>query len=280
MKQDTYTLITGASTGFGKALALNCAERGHNLILVSLPCKELPFLADFINRNYAVKVICFEKDISSQNNCLELYKEIKAAGLAVNILINNAGLGGTNYFEDKELSFYQQQLEVNVMAPTFMSYLFLDDLKHNSPSFILNVSSLAGFFCMPKKQVYGGSKSYLVSFSRSLGYELKKHNISVSVVCPGAMNTTTQLTYQHMMASHLLKWSVMNPEAVACIAIDKMLQLQKIIIPGFWNGMMKRFDSVVPQQLKQFIIEAQLNKMENTLPKKTVPGQRQYPEAA
>ncbi len=169
MKQDIYTLITGASTGFGKALALNCAQRKHNLILVSLPCRALSFLADFIQKNYGVKVVCFEKNLSVQHNCIALYAAIKKAGLGVNILINNAGLGGTNYFEDKALSFYQKQLQVNVMAPTFMSYLFLDELKHNSPSCILNVSSLAGFFCMPKKQVYGGSKSYLLSFSGSLG---------------------------------------------------------------------------------------------------------------
>ncbi|MEP6713606.1 MAG: SDR family NAD(P)-dependent oxidoreductase [Ferruginibacter sp.] len=280
MKPETYTLITGASTGFGKALALNCAERKHNVILVSLPCKELNFLAGFIRKNYEVKAVCFEEDLSNENNCIKLYNEIKAAGLSINILINNAGLGGTNYFEDKELSFYRKQLQINVMAPTVITYLFLDELKRNSPSYILNVSSLAGFFCMPKKQVYGGSKSYLLSFSGSLGYELKKHNISVSVVCPGAMNTTAQITYQNMQARHLLKWSVMNPEDVAGIAIDKMLQQKKIIIPGFWNGMMKRLDSVLPQKLKQLLIEGQLMRMENTITRTTIPGQLLYPEAA
>lgn len=280
MKQETCTLITGASTGFGKALALDCARRKQNLILVSLPCKELQFLAHFIRQNYGVKVFCFPKDLSTEHSCIQLYHEIKDAGLTINILINNAGLGGTNYFEEKELAFYQKQLQINVMAPTFITHLFLDDLKLNSPSYILNVSSLAGFFCMPKKQVYGGSKSYLLSFSGSLGYELKKHNVSVSVVCPGAMNTTAEITYQNMRAIHLLKWSVMNPEDVACIAIDKMLQRQKIIIPGFWNGMMKRLDTVLPEKLKQFLIEAQLKKMENSIAKKTIPRQLQYPEAA
>lgn len=280
MKKETYALITGASTGFGKALALDLAKRNRNLILVSLPCRELKFLADFIRRNYSVKVFCFEKDLSEISNCIALYNEIKNTGLAVNILINNAGLGGTNYFQEKELSFYCKQLQVNVMAPTFISHLFLDDLKQNNPSYILNVSSLAGFFYVPKKQVYGGSKSYLLSFSRSLDYELKRQNISISVVCPGAMNTTAQLTYQNKIASHLLKWSVMNPEEVAAIAITKMFRHKKIIIPGFWNQVMKLLDRILPGRIKQFLMEEQLKRIENINTQITGKPKSQYPEAA
>lgn len=280
MKTHKYTLITGASTGFGKALALDFAKRGHNLVLVSLPCKELKFLADFIRRNYAVRVFSFEKDLSEENNCIQLYNEIKNAGIAVNILVNNAGMGGTNYFEEKGIAFYQKLLLVNIMAPTFIIHLFLNDLKQNSPSYILNVSSLAGFFCVPKKQVYGGSKSYLLSFSGSLGYELKKHNISISVVCPGAMNTTPQITLQNKKASHLLKWSVMNPEDVAGIAIKKMFAQKKIIVPGFWNNVIKLLDSILPQKIKQRLINVQLKKMEYMVAQKKSNAAAAYPEAA
>lgn len=96
--------------------------------------------------------------------------------------------------------------------------------------------------------------------------------------CPGAMNTTAEITYQNKMASHLLKWSVMNPEEVACIAIEKMLQRKKIIIPGFWNGMMKRLDSVLPAKLKQFLIEGQLKRMENISSEKTVSPIIRFPQ--
>ncbi|MEP7236663.1 MAG: SDR family NAD(P)-dependent oxidoreductase [Ferruginibacter sp.] len=280
MKIHKYTLITGASTGFGKALALDFANRGHNLVLVSLPCKELKFLADFIRRNYAVQVFYFEKDLSEETNCIQLYNEIKNAGIGVNILINNAGMGGTNYFEEKGIAFYQKLLLVNIMAPTFITHLFLNDLKQNSPSYILNVSSLAGFFCVPKKQVYGGSKSYLLSFSGSLGFELKKHNISISVVCPGAMNTTPQITLQNKKACHLLKWSVMNPEDVAGIAIKKMFAQKKVIVPGFWNRVIKLLDSVLPQKIKQHLINVQLKKMEYMVDQKKNNVATAYPEAA
>lgn len=258
-----YTLITGASTGFGRALALQCAARKQNLVLVSLPCKELYSLGNFIQKNFSVNVYCFEKDLSQEQSCNELFNEIKSCGLQINILINNAGLGGTNYFEERELSFYQKQLQVNVLAPTCITYLFLEELKKNSPSHVLNVSSLACFFCVPKKQVYGGSKSYLLSFSRSLGYELKKFNVSVSVVCPGAMNTTPQLICQNKQATFLLKWSVMNPEAVAKITIKKMLIKKSVIIPGFFNRFIKMLNKILPGKIKDLMISAQLKRMED-----------------
>ena len=93
MCSKAYTLITGASEGFGKSLALECASRKMNLILVALPGPELYNLADFIKRNYGVVVIPFEKDLSVEENCLQLFNEIEALQVPVNMLINNAGIG-------------------------------------------------------------------------------------------------------------------------------------------------------------------------------------------
>ncbi len=262
MNREKYTLITGAGTGFGKALALECARLGHPLVLVSLPGPELSCLADFIRKNHQVPVISVETDLSEEGNCIALYNRIRNAGIRINVLINNAGIGGTDRFEKKAMSFYKKQLQVNVLAPTFLSYLFLDELKSNSPSHILNVSSMAGFFCVPQKQVYGGSKSYLLSFSGSLALELKKQNISVSVVCPGAMNTTDSLTWQNKKASHILKWSVMNPERVASIALKKMFAKRKVIIPGFWNNVICLLHRLLPEWFRVVLMEQQLKRIE------------------
>ena len=139
---------------------------------------------------------------------------------------------------------------------------------------------MAGFFCVPKKQVYAGSKSFLLSFSGSLWYELKKHNISVSAVCPGAMNTTTALTYQNKTASHLLKWSVMNPERVAAIAIKKMLLGKKVIVPGFWNKVIRLLDKLLPENIRRILIEGQLKRIEKHAEKGKNRSRISYPAAA
>ncbi|MEI9944227.1 MAG: SDR family NAD(P)-dependent oxidoreductase [Chitinophagaceae bacterium] len=164
MHNNFYTLITGASEGFGKALAIECAQREMNLILVALPGPELHPLADFIRRNYCVDVVSIEKDLCEDESCSGLFNEINALKLRVNMLINNAGIGSTVPFADGNVSMYEKQIKLNVLATTLITRLFLGMLKQNSPSHILNVGSLASFFCLPKKQVYAATKSFVYLF--------------------------------------------------------------------------------------------------------------------
>jgi uncharacterized protein len=261
MCNENYVLITGASEGFGKALALECAGREMNLILVALPGSGLDNLADFIRKNFDVKVFCFEHDLSIKEECYNLFNTVKERMLPVKILINNAGMGGTHFFEERNAEYYYKQIELNVVAPTLLSHLFLEMLEENKPAYILNVSSLAGFFYLPKKQVYGGTKSYLFSFSKSLGLELKRKNVYVTTVCPGGMNTTPMLIRQHLCNTGVSRWSVMDPGEVATIAIDGLLKRKKFIIPGFWNNIFILLDKLIPEWIKEKITESRMKKM-------------------
>ena len=132
-----YTLITGASQGFGKALALECAEHHMNLILVSLPHSGLSELGEFIEKAYPVDVHCFEADLSKSDQIMQMYREVKRGGLKVKYLINNAGILSQGLFKDLECEYFEKQILLNVMAPTLLTKLFLDDLKHCAPSGIL-----------------------------------------------------------------------------------------------------------------------------------------------
>ena len=255
-----YALITGASEGFGKALALECASRNWNLILVALPGPDLFYLSAFIRKNFSVDVHCIEADLSKPENCEQVFDEVKALGLSLNILINNAGIGGTHFFEEKNAVDYERQIQLNVTAPTMLTRLFLENLIQSAPAHILNVSSLASFFNLPKKQVYGGTKSYLLSFSKSLRHELKRSRVHVSVLCPGGMNTTPALTLSNKTGTWISQWSIMNPEMVATIAIDQMLQRKAVIIPGKWNQFFLAIDKILPQALKEKLIDLQMGK--------------------
>ena len=184
-----YTMITGASEGLGKALAIECAKRGMNLILVSLPGIELYQLASYIRRRYKVKVCEYETDISLEHNCLELWNTIKQHHLSINMLINNAGIGGTRQFDKTKIEVWQKHIQVNITGMVYLTHLLLPELKRHSRSYILNVSSLAVFFYLPGKQVYGATKSFIYFFSKSLRRELKKDGVQVSVLCPGGINS-------------------------------------------------------------------------------------------
>jgi len=206
-------------------------------------------------------VVCIEIDLSEEKNCYELYRKIKDESISISVLINNAGIGGTFPFDEKEAGYYSKVISLNVITPTILCRLFLPDLKNNAPSFIMNVSSLAGIFNLPHKQVYGATKSYLLSFSKSLRKELRTHNISVSVLCPGGMNTYWRLTMENrMMRTWISRQSVMEPSHVAAIGINKMIDRKELIITGFWNRCFLLWNQLFPKRIKDGLMNYQMNK--------------------
>jgi uncharacterized protein len=279
MNNEKYTLITGASNGFGKALALHCASLKMNLILVALPGPELFYLGSFISANYDVKTICFERDLSEEKECHALFNEINRERLSVNILINNAGIGNTCYFEEEKSEFFEKQIRLNAIAPTILSRLFLDNLKLSAPSYILNISSLASFFYLPRKQVYGATKSYLVAFSKSLRRELQKDKISVSVVCPAGMNTNVQVSLLNRSGNWLSRISVANPEEIAPLVIVGMFKGKETIIPGIVGHFYLFLDKLLPAFIKKAITNNAIRRLK-PIPRPPVNFARPAPRAA
>jgi uncharacterized protein len=261
MLNNNYTLITGASEGFGKALALECASRKMNLVLIALPGPEIFYLADFIKRNYKVDVVSIETDLSVEKNCYMVFDQVTAYRLNVNMLINNAGLGSTMLFSEGSIDFYQKQVQLNVAATTLLTRLFLDMLKSTGPSYILNVGSLCSFFFLAKKQVYGGTKSFIYFFSKSLKRELQEYNVHVSVICPGGMNTNVSVSLLNRSTGWLSRQAIMNPEQVAPIAINGLLKQKEVIIPGRINKIFVLLNRILPKVLKKEITNHQMKKL-------------------
>lgn len=258
-----YTLITGASEGLGKALALECAKRNMNLVLVALPSIELYQLASFIRKKYSVNVCEFEMDLVSENDRLHLWRQLKQRNISVNMLINNAGIGCTKSFDENSFDTWQRQIQLNVTSVIHLTHLFLPELKLHSKSYLLNISSLAIFFYLPQKQVYGATKSFIHFFSKSLRRELRKNGTTVSVLCPGGIKTTPQLFLLNQHGSLLARLASMTPEQVAFIAINGLLANKEIMIPGKLNRMFMYLDRFIPAGLKIKLIEKQVQKMQN-----------------
>jgi short-subunit dehydrogenase len=256
-----YTIITGASEGLGKSFAIECAGRQMNLILVSLPNSGLTDLSNFIRRNFKVAVIAIEKDLSASSACYDLFLEIERLKLPINILVNNAGMGNTGLFDEGSPEFYEKQIRLNVLATTVITHLFIKNLKDETPAYILNVGSLASFFYLPKKQVYGGTKSYIYYFSKSLKKELKNKGVSVSVLCPGGINTNLSVTLINKNAPWATRITIMNPEEVAVIAINGLLKGKEVIIPGRICKLFLLLDKMLPSVLKTFMTSRQMKKI-------------------
>jgi uncharacterized protein len=256
-----YTLITGASEGLGKALSIECARRRMNLILVALPGPELYALTDFIKRNFCVDVVALEKDLCREGSCVEVFNEVTALNLRVNMLINNAGIGSTMLFEEGSIGMYEKQIKLNVLATTLITHLFLPTLKCNRRSYILNVGSMASFFYLPKKQVYGATKSFIYFFSKTLRKEVEKDKVCVSVLCPGGMNTNLALTLMNKTGNCFTRMSIMDPEEVVPVAIDGLLNGKEVIIPGQINKLFILLDKLLPGRIKKMLTGSTMKKI-------------------
>ena len=249
-----FTLITGAGAGIGKALAIECASRKMNVLLVALPDSELETTASEIRSAYKVECYSLGIDLSKPESFCNVYKWVKENNFNINILINNVGIGSKGNFEHTETIFYERQLQLNVHAATMLTRLLLDELKANAPSHIMNTSSMGGFYMIPGKTVYSASKAYVYFFSRSLRLELKPHNVIVSVLCPGGTDSNEKTIAINKELKGIAKQSILMPEHVAKEAIDKMLKGKARIIPGFINKISYHLSRLVPEFIQQIII--------------------------
>ena len=249
-----YTLVTGAGAGIGKALAMECASRKMNLLIVSLPGQELDDTVNEIKTKYNAECYGFGIDLSKPDSFCIVYKWIKENNFSINILINNVGVGSKGAFEKGQSLFYEKQLQLNIHAATMLTHLLLDELKANAPSHIMNTGSMGGFYIMPGKTVYAASKAYIYFFSRSLRLELKEHNILVSVLCPGGTDSNVNTIAINKELKGIAKRSILMPEHVAKEAIDEMLKGKARIIPGFINKLSYHISRLAPEFIQQTII--------------------------
>ena len=224
-------LITGASSGMGRDMALYLASLGYDLILVARREDRLNALKEEIK---GVKVRTIVMDVSKQENCFELYEMTKDEG--VDFLINNAGFGAYGKVKDVSLERELQLIDTNIKALHILTKLYLKDMVEKNSGYILNVGSIAGFLAGPFLASYYASKNYVVRYTEALHEELRrdKINVKVSVLCPGPVNTE----FNKVAGVNFIVGG-MKSEYVAKLAIDKTLKGKIVIIPGKMIKMLK-----------------------------------------
>ncbi len=243
-----YGLITGASKGLGRALALELASRKTNLLLVSLHNEGLPELCDYIRQTFDVTVHFMETDLTEETSVGDIVSW--AADKEICVLINNAGVGGSGIFANAGINYLDMIIKINIRSITHLTYLVLPQLKKHPKSFILNVSSMASFSPIAYKTIYPASKAFVSNFSLCLNEELKNSGVSVSVLHPGPMLTNQDVSLRINSQSKFAKLGVLPPEIVARIAIKKLFGHQTMIIPGFFNQLNWLLMLLVPGKIK------------------------------
>ncbi|MGI0480980.1 SDR family NAD(P)-dependent oxidoreductase [Geminocystis sp. CENA526] len=178
-------LITGASSGIGKAFAEELAQRNYNLIIVARSNSLLVELKEKLESQYGIKVTVICQDLSLPRAGESIFNQVKQENIFVDLLVNNAGFGDYGRFTDRTLSKQLDMIQVNITALVELTYLFLQEMKTQGKGEIINVSSIAGYQPLPYLSVYAATKAFVLSFSEALWAEYKSYGIKILALCPG-----------------------------------------------------------------------------------------------
>ncbi len=258
----TYAIVTGAGKGLGKAIAQELARRHKNLVLLAKEGEGLIDFGQFLTHIYGVKVHCIELDFLQPESLSRVAKELEH--LNINILVNNAGIGGSIYFDQTKIEQIDSIIQVNIRMLVMLTRLLVSKLKTQATSYILNVASMASCCPIAYKSVYPASKAFVYSFSKSLAEELKCFGIHVCVLLPGPIKTNSEVTHRIENQGWWVKVGLLTPEELAKISVRALLQKRRVVIPGIINKINWLLIKVLPKSISIPVIS---NAMKNEIDK-------------
>ena len=239
-------LITGASGGIGEELARLFAADGHDLVLVARSRDKLARLAEELGGRHNVAARVIASDLARADAPREIFDELQAAGVRVDALVNNAGFGSYGPFAETDLRKELDLLQVNVVALTHLTKLFLPAMIERGGGYVMNVASTAAFQPGPLMAVYYASKAYVLHFSEAIANELEGTNVVVSALCPGPTETNF-VAAAGMEQSKLFERGAMDAHTVAVEGYRGLFAGKSVVIPGLRNSIMARAVGLAPR---------------------------------
>ena len=230
-------LVTGASGGIGEELARLFAADGHNLVLVARSRDKLSALAEELSDKHNVNARVLPADLARAEAPREIFEELQSDAVTVDALVNNAGIGSYGLFAETDAKTELDLLQINVVALTHLTKLFLPQMIARRRGYVLNVASTAAFQPGPLMAVYYASKAYVLSFSEALANETSGTGVRVSALCPGPTETGF-VAAAGMVESKLFDANVMDARSVAVEGYRGMLSGKTVVIPGLRNRLL------------------------------------------
>jgi len=241
-------LITGASSGIGYEFAQLFAKNGHDLILVARGEAKLRELAQSLASQYNIKATVLPKDLAHPNAPFEIFADLQQQGIQVDILVNNAGFASYGLFHELETAKELEMIQVNVLALTHLTRLFLPGMVTRRTGRILNVASTAAFQPGPLMAVYYATKAFVLSFSEAIANELEGTGVTVTALCPGPTASGFQ-TRAAMQDSKLVQSGLMTTTDVVQQGYSALMQGKTVVIPGWSNKIGALATRFVPRQM-------------------------------
>jgi short-subunit dehydrogenase len=255
-----YCLITGASHGIGKAIALEWASRGVSIVAVAIDESALKELKEEIESTFAITCHYLVKDLLNPNTPNEIYQWCLDNKINIQVLVNNVGLGSAGSFEETSSEFDLSLVKLNIFPMLQLTKLFLPMLKTFNKSYILNMSSLGSYRPIPYKAIYTASKAFIYSFSKAISSELKDDSVQVSVSCPGGVYTNPDVVERIKASGKIAKWTSLYVDIVAAYIVKGMLNGKNLIIPGGGAKVLMILMRLMPESLNRWLVGRNMKK--------------------
>ena len=244
-----WVLVTGASAGIGRELARAFASRGYDLILAARNEGAIAEFARELAASHGRRVKTIPVDLSLPGAAEAIGDALGAAGVAVEILVNNAGVIFEGDFTSIALENHLRLLQINVVALTSLTHLFLPAMIARGGGRILNVASIAAFMPIPRLAAYAAAKAYVLSLTESLSQELSGTGVTATALCPGLTDTAIG----SQMAKVVPAPMIMSPKDVAELGCSACLKGETICVPGLANRALTSGAQFLPRALMRSI---------------------------
>ncbi len=254
-------LVTGASSGIGAEFARALAARGEDLVVVARDASRLDALARRLETEHRVDVEVLPADLTSKKGRAVVEARLESAEPAVDLLVNNAGMGTYGKFAELSREGELREIRLNVLALVQLSHAALPGMIERGRGGIINVSSLAGHQPTPLNATYGGTKAFVTSFSQALHEELRGTAVKVMVLCPGFTRTEFQAR-AGLDSGAVPSFLWQTPEPVVAAALHAYEQGRAVCIPGAVNQAGAAFSSALPAGITRRIAGAVVPRVE------------------
>jgi short-subunit dehydrogenase len=258
MSATETVLITGASSGIGLELA-RCfaaeppANKRKRIILTARNTAALESLATELRRDWKVEVMVLTGDLSLPETPGEIYAELAAQKISVDVLVNNAGFGLHGAFAELPLARQLEIIQVNITALTGLTGLFLPGMIGRRRGGILNVGSVAGFLPGPNMAVYFATKAFVQSFTEALAEELRVTGLTVTALCPGSTESNFG-TVARGGKERKIKTAKMSAATVARHGQRAFRNGKVIAVPGLQNKFVIQLERIFPRKVTRKIM--------------------------
>lgn len=255
---NSWVLITGASSGFGEEFARQYAGQGHSLVLVARRLDRLQRLAAELRQQFSIDVVVEQVDLSDVAAVIRLHERLRERGIVIDILVNNAGHGLQSPFLDAGLDAVLAMAQLDVASLTAVTHIFAQDMRKRRTGKILQVASLLSYQGVQNFAVYSAAKAYVLRLGEALHRELKQDGITVTTLCPGMSDTGFAAAAQQKLTP-ALKFLMMQPAPVVATGIRALNAGRISVVPGWANKASVILMWASPRWLHQAIFSRIMN---------------------